>query len=300
MLLLQADRPVIAHDRPMTAFPTLYLSHGSPMIAVESSPTQAFLQRLGPTIDRLWGRPRAIVIMSAHTMQSPAVLGVDRHQTIHDFGGFPPALYALRYDAPGSVEVARHVSSLLSEAGLPTPVIDEPGLDHGIWTALMHLWPHADVPVVPLALPAQATPDQLWAMGQALRGLSEDVIVIGSGSLTHNLRRVFQSGRLAAGLKQLPEDPDCAAFRDWVAQHAAAGDWAALRAYRLQAPHAAAMHPTDEHWRPFYLAAGSGALPSSTPALGIRLHGDVEFGCLAMDAYAFGPAAPELARAMST
>lgn len=282
----------------MTSLPTLYLSHGSPMIAVEPSPTQAFLQRLGPTIDRLWGRPSAVVIMSAHTMQSAAVLGVDQHQTIHDFGGFPPALYELRYDAPGSMAVARHVSSLLTDAGLPTPVINEPGLDHGIWTALMHLWPKADVPVVPLALPAQASPDTLWAMGQALHGLPGHVMVIGSGSLTHNLRRVFQGGRLAAGEKNMPEDPDCAAFRLWVAERVAAGDWAALRAYRQQAPHAVAMHPTDEHWRPFYLAAGAGALPSSNPAVGVRLHADVEFGCLAMDAYGFGPGAAQLAEAL--
>ncbi|RZL11618.1 MAG: dioxygenase [Rubrivivax sp.] len=284
----------------MTALPALYLSHGSPMIAMEASSTQAFLRKLGPAIDRLWGRPRAIVIMSAHTMQSPAVLGVDTHQTIHDFGGFPPELYALRYDAPGSINVAREVSRLLTTAGLPTPVIDEPGLDHGIWTALMHLWPQADVPVVPLALPAQATPDQLWAMGQALQGLPGDVIVIGSGSLTHNLRRVFQSGRLAAGQKDLPEDADCAAFRAWVEARAGAGDWAALRAYRQQAPHAAAIHPTDEHWRPFYLAAGAGTLPASSPAPGLRLHADVEFGCLAMDAYGFGPGAPLLAQALHT
>lgn len=269
------------------------------MIAVEPSPTQRFLQRLGVTIDRLWGRPRAVVVMSAHTMQSPAVIGVTRHHTIHDFGGFPPALYALRYEAPGSVSVAGLVSALLSAEGLPTPVLNEPGLDHGIWTALMHLWPQADVPVVPLALPAQASPDDLWAMGRALSGLPDDVMVIGSGSLTHNLRRVFQDGRLAAGLKDIAEDPDCAAFRQWVLAQVTDGDGAALRDYRRQAPYAQDMHPTDEHWRPFYLPAGVGDSATPGRALGVRLHADVEFGCLAMDAYAFGPSAQPLADALA-
>lgn len=279
----------------------LYISHGSPMIAIEPSPTQRFLKALGPAIDRTSGRPRAVLVMSAHTMARGAVLlGASQHHTIHDFGGFPPALYELRYDAAGDPQLARQTQAFLAQAGFDVPVLDEGGLDHGIWTALMHLWPQADVPVVPLSLPAAATPESLWRMGQALKGLPPDVQVIGTGSLTHNLRRVFQSGRLQAGLVDLPEDADSAAFRQWVYEHATAGDWPALWDYRRQAPHAAEMHPTDEHWRPFYLAAGAGATQAcAEPGAAVRLHEAVEFGCLALDAYAFGPGAQPLAQALT-
>ena len=280
----------------------LYISHGSPMIAIEPSPTQQFLKALGPAIDRTSGRPRAVLVMSAHTMARGAMLlGAGRHHTIHDFGGFPPALYELRYDAPGDPLLARQTQACLAQAGFDVPVLDEGGLDHGIWTALMHLWPQADVPVVPLSLPAAATPESLWRMGQALKGLPPDIQVIGTGSLTHNLRRVFQSGRLQAGLVDLPEDPDSAAFRQWVFEHTTAGDWPALWDYRRQAPYAAEMHPTDEHWRPFYLAAGAGATQAGVePGAAVRLHEAVEFGCLALDAYAFGPGAGTLAQALAS
>lgn len=284
-----------------TPLAPLYLSHGSPMIALEPSPTQQFLKDLGPAIDKAFGRPRAVLVMSAHTMARGAVLlGAPRHHTIHDFGGFPPALYQLRYDAPGDPELARQAGEALSHGGFEVPVLAEGGLDHGIWTALMHLWPEADIPVVPLSLPAAATPQALWRMGQALKGLPPDVQVIGTGSLTHNLGRVFGSGRLQAGLVDMPEDPESAAFRQWVFERATAGDWPALWAYRAQAPFAREMHPTDEHWRPFYLAAGAGASREEPePHAAVRLHAAVEFGCLALDAYAFGPGAEPLARALA-
>lgn len=285
-----------------TPFSPLYLSHGSPMIAIEPSPTQNFLKALGPAIERTAGRPRAVLVMSAHTMARGAVLlGSARHHTIHDFGGFPPALYELRYDAPGDPLLAKQAQACLAQAGFEVPVLDEGGLDHGIWTALMHLWPQADIPVVPLSLPATATPESLWRMGQALKGLPPDIQVIGTGSLTHNLRRVFQSGRLQAGLVNLPEDPESAAFRQWVFEHATAGDWPALWDYRRLAPYAVEMHPTDEHWRPFYLAAGMGATQAQAePGAAVRLHQAVEFGCLALDAYAFGPGAGALAHTLAT
>ncbi|MFZ5528123.1 MAG: DODA-type extradiol aromatic ring-opening family dioxygenase [Pseudomonadota bacterium] len=285
-----------------TPLAPLYISHGSPMIAIEPSPTQKFLKALGPAIDAACGRPRAVLVMSAHTMARGAVLlGASRHHTIHDFGGFPPALYELRYDAPGDPAVAQLAQTCLAQAGFEVPLLDEGGLDHGIWTALMHMWPQADIPVVPLSLPASASPEALWRMGQALKGLPSDVQVIGTGSLTHNLRRVFGSGRLQAGLVDMPEDPESAAFRQWVLTHATAGDWPALWDYRRQAPYAVEMHPTDEHWRPFYLAAGAGASQAAPePHAAVRLHEAVEFGCLALDAYAFGPGAAPLKTALLT
>ena len=119
------------------------------------------------------------------------------------------------------------------------------------------------------------------------------MLIIGSGSITHNLRLVFGAG----GRPPLdaPEVATSAAFRAWVADRAAAADWAALNDYRRLAPHAALMHPTDEHWLPWYAAGGA----AGATAAGTRLHDSVTYGCLGMDAYAFGPQGPALREALT-
>lgn len=267
--------------------PTLYLSHGSPMIALEPRDAGRFMKGLGPRMDALFGKPRAIVVMSPHTStRTPCVLGAEAHTAIHDFGGFPQALYDLRYDAPGEPSVAREVTALLQQAGFGASWIDRGGLDHGIWTALMHLYPMADVPVVPVSLTPQSSPQDIFAMGRALRGLRrKGVLIIGSGSLTHNLPRLFQHPTPVDG----DEAADCAAFRGWVQRHTERGLWPELLDYRRLAPHALDMHPTDEHWLPFYFAAGAACEDEGAwPPASRRLHDSVTHGHLAMDAYGFG------------
>ena len=275
------------------AFPPLYLSHGSLMIALEDTPAARFLDRLGPAIERTFGRPRAAVVVSPHSStRQPMVLAAARHEAIHDFGGFPAELYAQRYDAQGAPTLAHAVARHLSEAGIPTQAVDAGGLDHGIWTVMKRAWPGAEVPVVPLTLVPTWTPAQLWAAGRALAALAEDgVLVIGSGAMTHNLRRFF-------GPRAVPEgeiEPDVVAFQDWVQARGAARDWPALLDYRRQASGAALQHPTDEHWLPFYVAAGAGG--EASPA--VCLHRSVDAGVLAMDSFAFGPLAPALAAAVA-
>lgn len=267
--------------------PTLFLSHGSPMIAVEPGEAGMFMQGLGPRIDAAFGRPRAIVALSPHTAtRTPFVLGADTHQAIHDFGGFPEALYQLRYDAPGDPALAKEVAALLKQAGIGATWTEQGGLDHGIWTALMHVYPQGDVPVVPVSLTPQATPEQVFALGHALSSLrAAGVLVIGSGSLTHNLHRLFKRPNAV----NAAEEPDCAEFREWVRRHTEGGHWPELLDYRRRAPHAEAMHPTDEHWLPFYFAAGAACDGDQPwPSVALRLHGSVTYGHLAMDAYGFG------------
>ena len=278
----------------MTTLPTLYLSHGSPMTALEPGAAGAFFQRLGPALDATFGRPRAVLAVSAHTLvREPVLLAAPRHEAVYDFHGFPEALYRLRYDAPGAPELAPHVQQLLASADIPVHRVDEGGLDHGIWTPLRWMYPDADIPVLPLGFVPHWTPRQLHAFGQALAPLADEgVLIVGSGSLTHNLRMVFGPSQPAI---DAPEVPTSAAFRAWVAERAAAADWVALNDYRARAPHAALMHPTDEHWLPWYPAGGA----AGEAAAGVRLHDSVTFGCLAMDAYAFGPQAPLLARALA-
>jgi 4,5-DOPA dioxygenase extradiol len=275
--------------------PSLFLSHGSPMIALEPGVAGAFLTGLGPAIDSVFGRPKAIVAISAHSLtREPALLAAERHETIHDFGGFPDALYRMRYDAPGSPEVARHAQRLLQAAGINTQKVDEGGLDHGIWTALMYVYPKADVPIVPLAFVPSDPPARQFDLGQALAPLLEEgVLVLGTGSITHNLRRLFGGvhGRPAV---DAPEIPESAAFRGWMAERSRQRDWDALFDYRKQAPSAVEMHPTDEHLLPWFAAAGAGGR-DHTP---LRIHDSVTFGALGMDAYAFGEGAAALQEAL--
>ena len=280
----------------MTAhtLPTLYLSHGSPMTALEPREAGAFMQRLGPAIDAAFGRPRAILAVSAHSLaRQPVLLAGARHEAVYDFSGFPDELYTLRYDAPGAPELAHRVSHLLAQAGMPAQQLDQGGLDHGIWTPLRYAYPQADVPVLPLAFVPDWSPAQLVAFGQALAPLADEgVLVVGSGSLTHNLRMVFGGQRPEV---DAPEIPQSAAFREWVLQRSAAGDVPALLDYRAQAPHAALMHPSDEHWLPWYPAWG--AAGANTQA--VRIHASLTYGCLAMDAYAFGSRAATLAATLT-
>ncbi len=256
------------------------------MIALEPREAGRFLQALGAQIDAAFGRPQAVLAVSAHSLtRVPVLLAAPRHAASYDFGGFDPRLNQMRYDAPGAPALAHRVAALLHAAGLPAEVVDDGGLDHGIWTPLRYAYPGADVPVLPLAWPAHWSPAQLFALGQVLAPLTEEgVLVLGSGSITHNLRRVF-----AGGLRpdaDAPATPESTAFRDWFAASAAAADWDALFDYRRRAPHAVLMHPTDEHLLPFFVAAGAAGRQPAT-----RIHASLTYGDLGMDAYAFGPGA---------
>jgi 4,5-DOPA dioxygenase extradiol len=279
-----------------TPLPSIFVSHGSPMIALQPGAGGAFLQRLGPAITQTFGKPRAIVAVSAHTMgRAPLLLAAPRHEAVYDFGNFDLRLFTLRYDVAGAPALAERVAALLGSAGIEVHTSPEGGLDHGNWTALRYLFPDADIPVLPLAFVPTQSPAQQFALGAALAPLAnEGVLVLGSGSITHNLRRVFAHGMHDPG--QLPEIPESRAFRDWMLARSAARDWDALFAYRARAPHAVDMHPSDEHLLPWYVAAGAGGRELAPQ----RLHDSVSFGSLGMDAYAFGPAAPRLQAALAT
>ena len=275
--------------------PPIFLSHGSPMTALEPREAGAFMQRLGPTIDATFGRPRAILALSAHSLsRQPLLLAAERHAAVYDFGGFDPRLNTLRYDAPGAPTLAARVSGLLAAAGIAAQTLPKGGLDHGIWTPLRYAWPDADIPVLPLAWVPTQSPAEQFALGQALAPLAhEGVLVMGSGSITHNLGRVFAAG-LNAAVDQ-PEIAESAAFRQWLLDNSLARDWDALFAYRQRAPFAVEMHPSDEHLLPWYIAAGAGGREHAP----LRLHQSITYGALGMDAYAFGASAPALAKALA-
>jgi 4,5-DOPA dioxygenase extradiol len=277
------------------ALSPIFVSHGSPMTALEPRAAGAFMRELGPAIDAAFGRPKAIVAISAHTLaRAPVLLAAPRHEAVYDFGGFDERLYQLRYDAPGEPALAAGVERLLRAAGIDVHRLEQGGLDHGIWTPLRYMWPEADIPVLPLAFVPTWSPRQLFAFGAALAPLADrGVLIMGTGSITHNLRRVFAGGLNADA--DAPEIAESAAFRRWMQQRSSERDWDALFDYRRQAPHAVDMHPTDEHLLPWYVAAGAGGRDGPP----LRLHDSLTFGSLGMDIYAFGAMAGRLRQGLA-
>ena len=261
--------------------PTLFISHGSPMMALTDVPARHFLAGLGARLPR----PRAVLVASAHwETEAPAVNAVAVNDTIHDFYGFPRELYAVRYPAPGAPALAGRVAGLLAESGLPARIDRERGLDHGAWVPLSLLYPAQDIPVLQLSVQTHLGPAHHLAVGRALAPLAaEGVLVIGSGSFTHDLRR-FRGQPVDS-----PEAPDVTAFADWFDAALTEGRTADLLAYRRLAPHAAQQHPTEEHLLPIYVALGA----AGEAARAERLHTSANYGVLRMDAYRFaaGPGA---------
>lgn len=260
----------------MSPPPALFVSHGAPTLVLSDAPAKTFLERLGPALPR----PAAILAISAHwETPGPTVSVADDPETIHDFFGFPRALHEMTYPVPGAPELAHDVAARLQEAGLGPVTKAVRGLDHGAWVPLKLAYPEADVPVTQLSIQPDRDPGHHFRIGQALRPLREEgVLLLASGSLTHNLGEVDLRQSDAA-------TPDwVVAFQDWIGWAVAEGRVADLLDYRRQAPHAARNHPTDEHLLPLFVALGAG----DPGAPGRHLHSSRTFGALAMDAYAFG------------
>ena len=261
--------------------PSLFLSHGAPNLPLSGAPAKQFLQRL-PML--LPARPRAILVVSAHWETSrPQVSAVERNDTIFDFSGFQPELYDLRYPAPGSPDLAARVVELLSIAGFTGASTARRGLDHGAWVPLLLMYPEADIPVAQLSvLPGRSAADHL-ALGQALAPLAEEgVLVLGSGSLTHDLSQ-FAIFRDAIAE---PEPIWVSAFADWIDLTLSEGQIADLVDYRRLAPCAKRNHPTEEHLLPLFVALGAGGANAAVE----RLHASVTHGVLRMDVFSFSKA----------
>lgn len=265
----------VEHYTMNTTFPALYLSHGAPTLVLSANPAHRFLAGLGSEL----GRPEAIVMISAH-WDTPAVrvTTAERHETIHDFYGFPESLYRLRYPAPGAPALAAEIIDRLQAAEFPVAGDDSRGLDHGAWVPLMLMYPDADVPVVQVSLQSRLGPTHHLRLGEALAPLRDrGVLVIGSGSATHNLREFVGQP------EDSPPPAYVRAFADWLAETLAHGTTEDLLAYRAQAPAAERNHPTEEHFLPLFAARGAAG---NEPVR--QLHRSYCFGILAMDNYAFG------------
>jgi 4,5-DOPA dioxygenase extradiol len=251
------------------SMPTIFVSHGAPTLILQDVPARTFLASLGQQLPR----PTAIVAVSAHwDTDMPAVSLAYHPETIHDFYGFPEELYRLRYAAPGAPALAERVAKLTGAAH-----DQHRGLDHGAWVPAMLGWPEADVPIFQLSVQPDQNPAHHIALGRKLASLrGEGVLVMGSGSATHNLRALVRDGASE------PE-PWAQEFDDWLADTVEKGDEAALADYRAQAPNAVDAHPTDEHFLPLHVAFGA----AGEGARGRALHRSFTLGNLSMAAYAF-------------
>ena len=263
----------------MNRMPTLFLSHGSPMHSIDPGAAGTAWTSLGRSLDR----PAAVLMASAHwETDVPMVTGNPKPQTIHDFGGFPRELYEIRYPAPGAPDVAARAVALLKHAGITAGIDGCRGLDHGAWVPLRWMYPEADVPVVQLAVqPARGTAHHV-ELGRALAPLADvNVLVIGSGHATHNLRDWMQSRQ------RHDAQPYAREFADWLHAALLRGDTEALVRYRDLAPHAVRSHPTDEHFLPLFVAWGAAGEHARVE----RVVEGLEGGVLSMDSYLFYPAA---------
>jgi 4,5-DOPA dioxygenase extradiol len=257
----------------MTIAPSLFISHGSPMFALEPGLLGPNLRAIGDSLPDI----SAVLMVSPHWQTRGVRVGSSAApETIHDFGGFPAPLYQLHYPAPGAPALAQDAARLLASAGFDVTLDERRGLDHGAWVPMRYLFPRADVPVFQVSLPQHIDAAGALRLGQVLAPLRQrGVLVVGSGSLTHNLYEFRQHIR----------DPEYAQqFVDWVRDAVAARDVEALVDYRRRAPHAERAHPTEEHYLPLLVALGA-----STPDdAAQRVEGGMTYGVLSMDSFAFG------------
>lgn len=242
--------------------PSLFISHGSPMLALNKTPAHAFLRDLGKRL-----APKAVVVISAH-WESLAlnVSSSSQPETIHDFGGFPRELFECQYPAPGEPALAERLTQLLGAEAV------DRGFDHGAWVPLSLMFPDANVAVVSLSLPVRWSNAELVNLGAQLAALREEgILIIGSGSLTHNLYELMPQDSPIPGWV---DD-----FAQWVNHQLINDNRAALLNWE-SAPNARKNHPTPEHFLPLLVAMGAGGQAT-------QLHHSVEHGVLAMDVYQF-------------
>lgn len=269
--------------------PAIFLSHGAPTLPLDDVAARHFLSALGPRIDAAYGRPSAILMASAHwETESPLVSAPAANTTIHDFRGFPAALYDMRYPAPPAPDIAAAATSLLRTAGIRATIDLERGLDHGAWVPLMLMYPQADIPVAQLSIQTHLGPEHHLRLGQALAALrDEGVLVLGSGAFTHNLMEL----RGFRGRSPEAEPHWVRDFATWTDSALRAGRVDDLLAYRRLNPNGARNHPTEEHLLPLFVAMGAGGGGAAD-----HLHASVTHAVLRMDVYGFGTEALQQAK----
>lgn len=254
--------------------PVLFLSHGSPMQAIQETQANQIWRMLG----NLLPEPKAIVVVSAHwESEWPMVMAHPAPPILYDFSGFPEALYKLGYPAPGSPVLAHRVKQLLADIDISCQLNGCRGLDHGAWIPLRFIYPEATIPVIQLSVQVGLSAKHHWNVGHALEVLrNENILILASGHLTHNLRD-WHLGNANTPLGYALD------FRDWVRLQLERGEVDTLLDWANQAPYALKAHPTPEHFLPFFVALGAAGKSASK-----RIVEGWEGPSLSLDSYQFG------------
>ena len=243
--------------------PALFLGHGSPMNVLEDNTYTRAWQALGETLPR----PKAIVAVSAHWFtRGTAVTAMENPRTIHDFGGFPQALFDKRYPAPGSPALAKQLQELLRPIDVAADT-SEWGFDHGTWGVLIKMYPDADIPVVQLSIDGTQPAEYHYQIGKKLSALRDDgVMIVASGNVVHNLRMVKWEGNSEPY-------PWAASFNQYVLDNL---DWKGEAKDHplvnfMQHDGAALSNPSVEHYLPllYVLGAWDGEEAITMPTDGI-------------------------------
>jgi 4,5-DOPA dioxygenase extradiol len=267
------------------ALPTVFVSHGSPMHAIQAGRAGEAWRALGLRLPK----PKAVLVASAHWETELPMVGTSRRpETIHDFGGFPDELYRIRYAPPGAPDTAARAIELLASAGLPASANGCRGLDHGAWVPLLKLLPGADVPVAQISIQSSLDASHHLRVGEALAPLvAEGVLVLASGHMTHNLREWIADARRRGSMSVEEREPEAYVreFTAWVDAALRRDDRAALARWADAAPHALRAHPTPEHFLPLLIAVGAAGRSPRVE----RIEAGVDSGVLAMDAYLLWP-----------
>lgn len=259
-----ALQPVLQALKPSPTLPVLFVGHGSPMNAIEDTAWRRSWQAMGAELLKRAEAPQLILCVSAHwlTQGGWQITGMARPKTIHDFGGFPQALFDQQYPAPGAPAVAATLARELKSPATGQPLgvdASEWGLDHGTWSVLKPMFPRADIPVLQLSMDYSRAPSEHYALGRQLRALrNRGVLIVGSGNIVHNLRALRR------------DVPDNQAY-DWaqafdaaIQQQIAKGQLDALQKFQSLGDIARLSHPTHDHFLPLLYAAGAAA-PNEVP-----------------------------------
>lgn len=251
--------------------PVMFVSHGAPTYALSPGKAGESLQQAHPYFTGV----KAVLLLSAHWItDGQEIMSTEQPATLYDFGGFPDALYQLSYPAPGNPVLAREVQQTLSQTGIDSTLNAQRGFDHGAWVPMMHLLPEAQIPIVEISINRRLSHRQLYELGQALAPLrSKGIAIIGSGSLTHNLRDV--------AWRQTDPLPYVLRFQDDVKRALETRDYDRLIDHAEHIGDFHQAHPSDDHYLPLVFALGT---VGPTDRLEV-LEGGIDYRALSMDSY---------------
>lgn len=261
---------------PSERMPVLFIGHGSPMNAIEDNQWSRGYSQLRDLIPR----PAAILAISAHWYVAGTHLtAMSQPPTIHDFGGFPKALYDIEYPAPGDPELAEQVRELIGKSR--AQLNDEWGLDHGVWSVLRWMYPEADIPIVQLSIDHQLDVSQHYAIGKLLATLrDQNILIMSSGNIVHNLQDAF--GQMRNGTATTPDW--AYRFDETVKLALLTHDIETLKSVFPNTADGQRAHPTPEHWLPLIYAAGAA---TENDRVNFPIEG-FDWGSLSMRSVIFG------------